>query len=442
MDQSEIRQPVILVNPQSAILEFADPDESREMTPTPPLGLLYIAAVLEQAGFPVEFYDLAVMPETKEDILTRVENTERPLVGLTVSTLACNNAVQLSQKIKEKNPQTTIIMGGPHVTFRAEETLSSGVVDVIVRREGEHTAVELVKALHQHSNIGSIEGITYKENGNSVSTPDRPFIKALDTLPFPSRHLAPLHLYYYPGIVITGRGCPFHCQFCVAGPFSGHTYRVRSPENVIEEVKECYHKYNISEFFFADDTFTAIQERTKTMCALIEQLDFRITWKCESRATAVTPELLQLMAETGCNKIQFGAESGCDHILKSINKGTTTALVRKAVTWALDTGMNVACSFIIGHPEDTSETVLQTLRFARELREMAEYGRVKTEFGIATPLPGTQFCENAEELGITILSENYDKYDLTDPVINTKYLTANDLRSLLFDSVIDQEEVM
>jgi radical SAM superfamily enzyme YgiQ (UPF0313 family) len=104
--------------------------------------------------------------------------------------------------------------------------------------------------------------------------------------------------------------------------------------------------------------------------------------------------------------------------------------------------MNVACSFIIGHPEDTSETVLQTLRFARELREMAEYGRVKTEFGIATPLPGTQFCENAEELGITILSENYDKYDLTDPVINTKYLTANDLRSLLFDSVIDQEEVM
>ncbi len=438
--------PIILINPQTAILEFTDPEESRELTPTPPLGLLYIASTLESAGFPVEFYDLAVLPETKEKLLNRVGEIEKPIIGLTVSTLAHNNALRLSKAIKEMNPQSLIIMGGPHVTFRAEETLSSRIVDVVVRREGEHTIVALLKALtHNHwsnvSSLASIEGISYRSNGTVISTPDRPFITDLDSVPFPARHLAPMQLYEHPGIVVTGRGCPFHCQFCVAGPLSGHKYRVRSPENVIEEVEECQRKYNINDFFFADDTFTAFQERTEKMLTLLEQLDSPITWKCESRVTAVTFDLLEKMAHAGCIKIQFGVESGCDHILTSINKGITIERVQKAVSWALDTGMNVMCSFVIGHPEDTAETIVQTLHFARQLREMAEFGRVKTDFGIATPLPGTQLCEHAEALGITILSKNYDCYDLTNPVINTRYLTAQDLRSLLFNSVVEGQDL-
>jgi anaerobic magnesium-protoporphyrin IX monomethyl ester cyclase len=431
--------PVILINPQTSLLEFADPEESRELTPTPPLGILYIASALEHAGFSVKFYDLAVMPEKRDDLLAYVENVEAPVVGMTVSTLAHNNAVRLAGAIKEKNPQSTVIMGGPHVTFRAEEVLSSGVVNYVVRREGEHTIVELLKA--HHADVKRIQGISYCHGGEYISTPDRPFIEDLDSIPFPARDLAPMDLYMHPGIIITGRGCPYRCQFCVAGPLSGHRYRVRTPENVIEEVKEIYSTYSITDFFFADDTFTAIQERTRAICNLLEQLDFPITWICESRVTAVTPELLEEMAHAGCTKIQFGVESGSDSILKSINKGITTDRVREAVSWALGTGMDVACSFIIGHPEDTPVTIDRTLNFARELREMAKRGRVKTEFGIATPLPGTKLCEEAESLGITVLNKDYDRYDLANPVINTRYLTANDLRSLLFNSVIEQQSL-
>jgi anaerobic magnesium-protoporphyrin IX monomethyl ester cyclase len=310
----------------------------------------------------------------------------------------------------------------------------------VVRREGEETAVDLLNELtkaYSNSALQTIQGISYYSDGKYLSTPDRPFIEDLDALPFPARHLAPMQLYEHPGIIVTGRGCPFHCQFCVAGPLSGHNYRVRSPENVIEEVEECYHRYKMTDFFFADDTFTALQERTIKMCNLLDNLDFSISWKCESRATAVTPELLEKMAHSGCIKIQFGVESGSDHILKSINKGITTKRVKQAVTWALNTGMDVMCSFVIGHPEDTAETIQKTLHFARELREMAEFGRVKTDFGIATPLPGTQLCENAAALGITILSRDYDTYDLTNPVINTRNLSALDLRSLLFNSVVE-----
>jgi anaerobic magnesium-protoporphyrin IX monomethyl ester cyclase len=303
----------------------------------------------------------------------------------------------------------------------------------VVRREGEETAVDLLNELtkaYSNSALQTIQGISYYSDGKYLSTPDRPFIEDLDALPFPARHLAPMQLYEHPGIIVTGRGCPFHCQFCVAGPLSGHNYRVRSPENVIEEVEECHSAYNITDFYFADDTLTAVQERARVLFDLLDNLDFSIRWICESRATAVTPELLKKMAHSGCIKIQFGVESGSDHVLRSINKGITTDRVRKAVMWALDAGLDVKCSFIIGHPQDAVETIQQTIQLGRELTQLG----AECAYSISTPLPGTDLWNRAEELGVRILTHDYDYYDFMSIIMETKTLNKHQLSSFMLEA--------
>ncbi|MBU7023633.1 MAG: radical SAM protein, partial [Theionarchaea archaeon] len=320
-----------------------------------------------------------------------------------------------------------------HVTFTAEETVKEESVDVVVRGEGEETLLELAQYFLQgKGSLKEIPGITYEE-GRIKSTPDRPFMEDLDALPFPARHLVDCSRYLHPGGIVTGRGCPYRCQFCAAGPLSGHTYRVRTLDNVLEEIGECYHKFHIHELSFVDNTFTAYPERTLQFCTMLRKSEIPVTWGCYSRVNVVSPKILETMADAGCTQIQYGAESGSDSILKSIGKGITTDMVRQAVKWALNAGMCVECSFIIGHPEDTLKTVEQTIQFAEELKSLDSQGRVFTNMGVATPYPGTLLAQHSEELGITVLSRDWDRYNLIDPVINTKFLDHHDLRRMIFD---------
>jgi anaerobic magnesium-protoporphyrin IX monomethyl ester cyclase len=427
---------VLLINSTPFVTGLEEPvdDEefSQELTTFPPLGILYIAAVLEREGHTVRIKDAAVSPCRE----THLEGDclWADIVGVSITTPGYQNSIQIVKAINRIDPDLPIVVGGPHVTFQAIHMLSHPEVGIAVRGEGEHAMTELLAAINSGQDFEPINGITYRKSDHLVSTPDRPFIEDLDALPFPARHLVDLTAYKYAGNLVTGRGCPYRCQFCAAGPLSGYRYRVRSPENVVEEIRISYEQFGINHFFFADDTFTAIPDRTLKICDLLQKLKEPITWKCEARANTLTPALLKTMAEAGCVAMQIGVESGSNHILKKIQKGITTEMVERAVKWAVEHNISVTCSFIIGHPDDTVETVRQSIRFGLHLRSLSPEGTVRTEFALATPLPGSVLYENAESLGIHLLSQDWEGYNSFEPVIETRNLSKHQLRSLIFDA--------
>ncbi|MBU7023881.1 MAG: cobalamin B12-binding domain-containing protein [Theionarchaea archaeon] len=422
-----------MVNPAVPYGELIEPVDVKAVTLAPPLGLLYLASTLEQKAFSVTILDMGMHEMSRECLTQEIERAS--LIGVTSTTSSFSNALALSREVKSTGPDIPVIMGGPHVTFTAEETVKEESVDVVVRGEGEETLLELAQYFLQgKGSLKEIPGITYKEGGIK-STPDRPFIEDLDALPLPARHLVDVHKYENGGVIITGRGCPYRCQFCAAGPLSGYRYRLRSIPNVIAELYECYREFGLRDFFFADSTFTAYPERTEKLCEAILALDLPITWLCGSRVNVVTLEQLELMAMAGCRRIEFGAESGSDQVLRDIQKGVTTEMILRAITWALAAGMVVECSFILGHPSDTIETIHETFEFVQTIQNLEGAERLRIDFGVVTPLPGTELWDHADELGITIFSKNWDDYNFVYPVAETRHLNRRTLRSLAFDAL-------
>jgi len=218
----------------------------------------------------------------------------------------------------------------------------------------------------------------------------------------------------------------------------GSRYRLRSPQGVINEVVHLVEKHGCRFFTFIDDTFTVFRDRTLRICDLIEESGVDVQWQCSTRVNTVTRDMLERMAHVGCTTVTYGIESGSQGILDSIQKGITLKQVRDAVRCALEAGIGVFCSFMIPHPEDTSETVLQTKRL---MVEMARLGAAVT-LSFTAPYPGTYLYENAKELGITILSDNWNYFSTSrGPVCATKHLALEEIKSLYADIVVTLEEL-
>lgn len=396
----------------------------------PPLGLGYIASNLILEGFEVEIIDMAALNLSLDQFKREVKQKEPKIVGISAETLTYKNALKVAETVKKENPEILTVMGGPHVTFLAEETLRNPQVDVVVRREGEMTMKEIARRLlRENGDLGNVKGITYRREGHIISNPERPLIEDLDSLPFPARELFPLDRYRVPGTLITSRGCPSKCIFCSAGAMYGGRYRVRSPENVSSEVHHMIEKFNFDKFFIADDTFTVFRDRTRKICRSIS--DLNVQWFCESRVNTVNKEILKEMAESGCRVIQYGVESGSQKILNSIRKGITVEQVRKAVKWSVEVGIIPVCSFMVPHPEDTLETIEETRKFMEELKSLGALVVVS----LTTPFPGTYLYDHAEELGLKFILEDTDRYDMATPVFVTKNLTLEQIEEA-FDDLI------
>jgi anaerobic magnesium-protoporphyrin IX monomethyl ester cyclase len=387
---------------------------------TPPLGLCYIASCLRKE-FEVEILDSAILNLTFHEIKDKVRKAAPKVVGISTSTHTYKNALSIAE-IAKKTTGSYTVLGGPHVTFTAKEALKHPEVDFVIRNEGEIAMLELCRALLKNEgSIEAVKGVSYRRNGVPFDNPPQPLIYELDALPFPARELTPLHLYKIPASIVTSRGCPSSCIFCAAKAMSGGAYRVRSPVNVIEEVKQIYEKINPPFLFVADDTFTVFEERTKQICVGLRDLGVR--WVCESRVNTVNRRLISLMSQSGCFAIQFGVESGSQKILDSIKKGITLNQVKKVVQWCVDEGVQPVCSFMVPHPEDDWNTIMETEGLMKELKKMG----AQLYVSLTTPFPGTTLYSNAEKFGIEFLTEDTDEYNLATPVIRTRHLSAEDV---------------
>jgi anaerobic magnesium-protoporphyrin IX monomethyl ester cyclase len=400
----------------------------KEIVLSPPIGLCYVAATLLAHQFDVKMVDFAVRDPSPEDIELEIHRQQPRILGITASTSTYNKALTIARKAKEIDSGTLTVIGGPHVTFTAQETLAHPEIDLVVRNEGEITMLELCELyLRGKGRLEFIEGVTYRGEDRIVSNPDRPMIRDLDQLPFPARHHEPLNLYKIPGTLITSRGCPSRCIFCAAQAMSGGTYRVRSPGNVLAEIDEMKRRYNPPFYFVADDAFTIFHSRTREICAGLKKMSVR--WICESRVNFVNRELLREMADSGCFGIQFGVESGSQAILDSIRKGVAVDQVRKAVKWARELSLLTVCSFMFPHPGDTPETVSETKRFMLDLKAQ---GAVVALSGTA-PFPGTYLWEHAVDLGAKIVTEDLEEFDLVSPAIVTRELTRSQISAAYED---------
>ncbi|WP_455364503.1 B12-binding domain-containing radical SAM protein [[Eubacterium] cellulosolvens] len=393
----------------------------RDMVLTPPLGLCYLASCLKK-DYRVSILDASILNLDMKTITSEIKKADPKILGITTTTYTYKNSLKIAQIAKQLNKSIATVLGGPHVTFTAEETLSNHQIDFVVRHEGEMTMKQLSDfILKKEGKLGSIKGVTYRAGEEIISASPQPLIEDLDGLPFPSRDLTPLHLYRIPGSIITSRGCPSKCIFCAAGAMSGQKYRVRSPDNIVKEVQEMIQKINPGFFFIADDTFTIFPERVKAISQKFRELGIR--WVCEARVNTVNEEILEELASAGCFAIQFGVESGSQKILDSILKGTTIKQVRNAVNWCLKLGIIPVCSFMTPHPEDDWETVMETEKLMNELRGLG----AQLYVSLTTPFPGTFLYDKATELGIKLLTEDTDDYNLATPVIQTKNFSVEDV---------------
>ena len=369
---------VILINPPILTAEREGgigPVIANLFFNSPPLGIAYIAAVLEHRGYGVSIVDAPVEQLSFEQTLQRIEDFQADVVGITATTNFFHSAKELGRQVKDKWPDMPVVLGGPHVSSNPEHAMAEDCFDVGVVHEGEETLPELLEAIGDPESWDKIPGLVYRVDGAVHLTAARPPIDDLDSVPFPARHMLKNHLYVpQPNdehglpkfAMITARGCPYQCIFCDKSAM-GKRYRAMSPERVVDEVEMLIRDYGAKDIAFVDSTFTVLPERVERICDLIQQRGLKFTWTCTARANAVTRPMLQRMKDAGCWRIRLGVESGNDEVLKFIKKGVTADEVRNAARWAAEVGMQPKGFFMVGHLVDTRETIEETIRFACSL---------------------------------------------------------------------------
>jgi len=239
----------------------------------PPLGLLYIGAILEQNDIDVRLIEARSRGLSPQEVVKIIEKESPQFVGITAMSASINSALYLSARIKEISPDTKVILGGPHIHFQHKTVINNPSVDFCIRGEGELTTLELINSLLNGDNLAQVKGITFKQGDDVIVAPDRPFVEDLDRLPFPARGL--LHHPAYRGewtggepftSVLTTRGCPYDCQFCASPAIWGRRHRRRSVANVLDELEEIYQKFGVRYVRFVDDLLLVNKKWTIELC--------------------------------------------------------------------------------------------------------------------------------------------------------------------------------
>jgi radical SAM superfamily enzyme YgiQ (UPF0313 family) len=325
-----------------------------------------------------------------------------------------------------KDAGAVTVAKGAHFATESREVMTRHpALDIAIRGEYEETFADIVVGLPPES----IPGIVWRKGDALIENAPRPFIEDLDSLPFPARHLLKNSLYRRPDTdelqttIQTSRGCPSICIFCLAGLVSGNLPRLRSPENIVRELRECVETYQIRNFFFRADTFTLKKDWVKQICAAIIETKLDIAWVCNSRVDTVDAEVLLLMKQSGCWLISFGIESGSEQCLREMRKGITLEQARSAISTCREVGIKTFCFYVIGLPWDDRESIRQTSDFAIELD--SDF----VEFHATTPFPGTELYRIVMAEGLW--AETDDKGSSSDrPQVRTRHLTAGEVDAL------------
>ena len=411
---------ILLIYPQSPILNREDRCQQPTkdllvIPPLPPTDLLYLASIAEQAGLEAYVRDYSLGGDFEQDL-----NDIQPdylLANIATPTLENDiNCFKIAKKILPK--VINIAKGAVFLTYNSEIMLKNKEINYIISGEAEETLKELLEGEKKPKDI---LGLWYKEGFVAKFSGVRPFIENLDTLPFPARHLIDNSIYRRPdnnkvqAVIKVSRGCPHHCFFCLATPTSGRKVRMRSPENIIAEIRECINKYNIRNFIFWSDIFNQDREWTVNLCEKIIKSGLKFTWSANTRADTADLKMAKLMHKAGCRLVSLGVESGSQFILDKIGKNITLDEIRDTVDAFKKAKIKIYNYFVLGLPWDDEATMSETIDFAIELD--SDF----VSFYTATPLPGTRFYNFIKNE----LHEEVESYENAyyEPCVNTYSLS-------------------
>ncbi|KPK24197.1 MAG: radical SAM protein [Desulfobacterales bacterium SG8_35_2] len=396
-----------------------------------PLGTLYVAAAVQQAGHDVRFYNGAFMRH--EEIIEQLKEFQPKFIGLYSTTFGWDKAKRTAAAIKSLLADVFIATGGPYpVALQEKCLLDCSDIDAVVTGEGEVTVVEMLEKLGSGDDLAGVEGVVYRSGKDIKKNPPRPLITNLDMLPFPARELLGEAVKYIPppatykrkpvAVIMTARGCNRHCLYCFQiDKHRKSGVRYRSVENVMAEI-ELVLSQGYKEIKFIDDTLAADYNRAMTIAREIKNRGLDFTWFASAVVNQVDKPLLQAFKDAGCWAILFGAESGVQKDLNTIRKGITPAQIKKAVRSAQEVGLTVYTPFLFGIPGQTYEDGLKTIEFALELEpDIANFHAI-------TPFPGTELYDNIEKYGT--MSEDLTDYTYQGAAFIPYTMTRDEIAEL------------
>lgn len=396
----------------------------------PPIGLAQLAAVLEAAGVDVEIVDCNGSFLTWQDLERTIADRRPTVVGASAMTTFLPTAARVMQMAKAIDPEIITVVGGPHVTFKTEETLENHPeIDVIGRGEGERVIEALVGCLGQDGDLAQVPGISFRQDGQIVQTP-MPDPVDVDKLPLPAYHLLPMQAYYFIIFkkfctVLASRGCPFNCVFCAERGFWGPGWRPRDPEIVGEELELLCRQYDRECVWFGDDCFNVDGEHMGRICEEILRRDLKLNWYYQGRADLLIKhqEYLPLMRRAGNLMVQIGIEADSDEELRHLRKNLTGEQVREALGLLREHGIVCQGMMILGTRQDDANSILRKVEYLKWLDVDFPV------FTIYTPFPGTEAYDEAQEKG-WLETDDYALYDMAYPIISTEHLSRKQVIGL------------
>lgn len=408
---------ILLIYPPFKLGTVKDNKEHYGSAVLPPLGMLTLAGELEKHHYEVSFIDAEAEQMDYDEVFNKAIAIKPDVVGIFTITANFDRLIQLSQRFKESF-EPLIFFGGPHVWHNWQTTVNSRYVDFAVIGEGEETAVELLAKLNAGEPLKDIKGVAFKDGDALYFGGPRPFLKNLDSLAYSAFHLVDIHKYKpspqhvrrTPSVtMLTSRGCPFTCTFCYVPFLFEKTFRLRSVDHVVGEIKSLVEKHGIKEIQFFDDLFGANRKWLREFLDKLIEQKIDISWSCITRIDVMDWELARKMKQAGCWCIFFGIESLDQDVLNAVNKRQTVEQIERAIKVCKDIGIEIRAGLILGSPTETPE------KAKKIIKKLCKLNPDYVKFNVMTPYPDTKIYKEVKEEGKWgKLVENYNAQDLTN----------------------------
>ena len=404
---------------------------------SPPLGLAYLAAYVERAGFKPYIHDFNIFQINDEDFKELLLSKPWLMIGMSFMTNQFAEALKLSVFMKQILPNTPLVAGGPHPSSIPERTLQElPALDIIVKGEGEETLKELAEVLSDGNEYDQIHGLYFRKNGMIIGNKKRELIIDINRLPFPAWKYLDINKYSVFNItgsdgtpvfaLLSSRGCPNFCTFCDSHTIFERKFRPRSTQNIFDEIIYLNKTYGMFEFDFVDDLITMQKKRVLEFCKLICDSDIPFRWMANARVNTVDREMLQAMKDAGCIRVDFGVETGDQYVRKLMRKNITDEQIRNAHQIAHDVEISTGSFTMVGNLGETKDSAKMTVKLLKDIGD-------DVMVSITCPFPGTELYSIAKEKGL-INTEDWTRYVTSPtytpnyrPVMRTEYLSEDEI---------------
>lgn len=395
-----------------------------------PIYLAYSAAQLKAAGHEVFYIDSVIQDFDLPRTISEAVKTGPEIIFMETTTPSIVADYENLTRLKEAT-KARVLVGGPHATYFHREVLEEcPAIDVVIRHEFDTKISAVVSNIE---NLNGVPGITYRNGAETIDNGDGEYATDLDAIPFPDRETVPWKWYLEAWYsrqpfmnLMTSRGCPFHCSFCLwPQSMYGHRQRFRSVDNVISEIRLLVNRYGLKELNIDDGTFTTNSKRVIEFCRRLRDEKFNLLWTCNGRVDTLDDQMLSEMKLAGCKMIRLGVESGSQEVLDKICKGLTLKQIEDGFRMIKRHGIQALGGFMFGFPYDSRKTVEETIQFAKKLSPD------QVQFSISMCYPGTSLYEYAKENNL-LLARSFNEFDMTHgPVVKTIDMERGDLEHIL-----------